>query len=256
MVTALATIIVLGILIFVHEFGHFLVAKLCHIRVEAFSLGFPPKLLHKQIGDTDYRLSVVPLGGYVKMLGENPKDEVPPELEPYSFSHHPLWHRFLIVLAGPTFNLLFAVLALALVFTFSGVPYFTTEVGGVKPESPAARAGLQPGDRIEAVGGEPVARWEDMTQRIRQVGEKPVTLSVKRGDQTLEVRLAPERMETSDIFGGKVSAVIIGITSGENPAVERVGPLAALEEGVAYSYRLACLTGQSMYKLLAREMPG
>jgi regulator of sigma E protease len=255
MVTALATIIVLGILIFVHEFGHFLVAKLCHIRVEAFSLGFPPKLLHKQIGDTDYRLSVVPLGGYVKMLGENPKDEVPPELEPYSFSHHPLWHRFLIVLAGPTFNLVFAVLALALVFTFSGIPYFTTEVGGVKPESPAARAGLQPGDQIVAVSGEPVGRWDDMTQKIRQVGEKPVTLSVKRGDQALEVRLVPERMETSDIFGGKVFAVIIGITSGENPAVEQVGPLTALEEGVTYSYRLSCLTVQSMYKLLAREVP-
>ena len=82
MMTALATIVVLGVLVFVHELGHFLMAKLFGVRVDAFSLGFPPKLLHKKIGDTDYRLSVVPLGGYVKLFGENPKDEVPPELEP------------------------------------------------------------------------------------------------------------------------------------------------------------------------------
>ena len=136
MMTVLATIIVLGVLVFVHELGHFLMAKLFGVRVDAFSLGFPPKLLHKKIGDTDYRLSVVPLGGYVKLFGENPKDEVPPELQPVSFSHHPLWHRFLIVLAGPAFNLIFAAVALSLVFTFSGIPYLTTEIGGVKEGSP------------------------------------------------------------------------------------------------------------------------
>ena len=139
MITALATILVLGVLVFVHELGHFLMAKLFGVRVDAFSLGFPPKLLHKKIGDTDYRLSVVPLGGYVKLFGENPKDEVPLELQPVSFSHHPLWHRFLIVLAGPAFNLIFAALALFLVFTFSGIPYLTTEVGGVKEAPPRPR---------------------------------------------------------------------------------------------------------------------
>ncbi len=85
MTTVLATIIVLGVLIFVHEFGHFLLAKLLGVRVEVFSLGFPPKLLHKKVGETDYRLSVIPLGGYVKLLGENPGEEVPPEMQPYSF---------------------------------------------------------------------------------------------------------------------------------------------------------------------------
>ena len=154
MITVLATIIVLGVLVFVHEFGHFLMAKLFGVRVDAFSLGFPPKVLHKQIGETDYRLSVIPLGGYVKLFGENPKDEVPPELESVSFSHHPLWHRFLIVMAGPAFNLLFAVLALFLVFAFSGIPYLTTEIGGVKEGSPAAQAGLQ-NRRPDPGGGRP-----------------------------------------------------------------------------------------------------
>jgi regulator of sigma E protease len=255
MITALATIIVLGVLVFVHELGHFLMAKLFGVRVDAFSLGFPPKLLHKKIGDTDYRLSVVPLGGYVKLFGENPKDEVPPELQPVSFSHHPLWHRFLIVLAGPTFNLIFAALALTLVFTFSGIPYLTTEIGGVKEGSPAAQAGLQKGDQVLSVGGQAVNRWEYLSAKIRENGEKPLTLSVRRGDRDFQVQVTPQLMETSDIFGAKVSAVIIGISSGDTPAVEHVGPVQALTLGVVYTGRLTWLTVESLYKLVVREVP-
>jgi regulator of sigma E protease len=255
MTTVLATIIVLGVLVFVHEFGHFLMAKLFGVRVEAFSLGFPPKVLHKQIGETDYRLSVIPLGGYVKLFGENPKDEVPPELEPVSFSHHPLWHRFLIVLAGPVFNLIFAVLALFMVFIFSGVPYLTTEIGGVKAGSPAAQAGLQKGDQILSVEGQSVSRWDDLSKKIRQRGEHPLTLSVRRGDRDFPIQLTPQRMETADIFGGTVSAVIIGISSGDLPAVEQVGPIRALRLSLAYTGRLTWLTVESLYKLVAREVP-
>lgn len=255
MITALATILVLGVLVFVHELGHFLMAKLFGVRVDAFSLGFPPKLLHKKIGDTDYRLSVVPLGGYVKLFGENPKDEVPLELQPVSFSHHPLWHRFLIVLAGPAFNLIFAALALFLVFTFSGIPYLTTEVGGVKEGSPAAQAGLQKGDRILSVGGQSVSRWEQLSLKIRQNGEQPLILAVRRGDRDFQVQVTPQRMETADIFGGKVSAVIIGISSGDTPAVEHVSPIQALRLGVVYTGRLTWLTVESLYKLVVREVP-
>jgi regulator of sigma E protease len=255
MITALATVIVLGVLVFVHELGHFLMAKLFGVRVDAFSLGFPPKLLHKKIGETDYRLSVVPLGGYVKLFGENPKDEVPPELEPVSFSHHPLWHRFLIVMAGPGFNLIFAALALFLVFAFSGIPYLTTEIGGVKEGSPAAQAGLQKGDRVLSVEGQAVKRWDDLSAKIRQSGEHPVTLSVRRGDRDFQVTVTPQRMETPDIFGGKVAAVIIGISSGDQPAVEQVGPVRALTLGVLYTGRITWLTVESLYKLAAREVP-
>jgi regulator of sigma E protease len=255
MITVLATIIVLGVLVFVHELGHFLVAKFFGVRVDAFSLGFPPKLLHKKIGDTDYRLSVIPLGGYVKLFGENPNDEVPPELEPVSFSHHPLWHRFLIVVAGPTFNLLFAALAFSLVFTFSGIPYLTTQIGGVKESSPAAQAGLEKGDQILAVAGQKVSRWEDLSQKIRDNGEQPLALSVKRGARVFEIRLTPQSMETTDIFGAKVSAVIIGISSGDQLATEHVSPFRALEQGMVYTGRLTWLTVESLYKLLARQVP-
>jgi len=255
MVTFLATIIVLGILIFVHEFGHFLLAKLLGVRVEVFSLGFPPRLLGKKIGDTEYRLSFIPLGGYVKMLGENPKDEVPPELIPYSFLHHPLWHRFLIVLAGPGFNLLFAVLALFLVFTFSGIPYTPTEIGAVKADSPAALAGLQVGDQVVAVDGAPVKRWDDLVEKVRLAQGRPLTLTVVQAGKVLEVQVTPQRMEAQDIFGTKISAWLIGVSAAERVAVDRVGPLTALEEGAVYSYRLCWLTLQSVYKLVLREMP-
>jgi regulator of sigma E protease len=255
MTTFVATIIVLGVLIFMHELGHFLVAKLCGVRVEAFSLGFPPKLLHKKIGDTDYRLSVVPLGGYVKLLGENPNDEVPPGLEPYSFMHHPLWHRISIVLAGPMFNLFFAILALFLIFAISGIPYLTTDIGGVKPDSPAAQAGLRQGDQVLSLDGRPVRRWDDLARQIRQTGTRPLLVKVQRGEEVLEVRLVPQAMETTDIFGSKVAAVLIGISSGERLLMEQVGPLKALKEGFVYTYRLCYLTVQSILKLLSREMP-
>jgi regulator of sigma E protease len=255
MTTVVATIIVLGVLIFVHELGHFLFAKIFRVRVDAFSLGFPPKLLHKKIGETDYRLSVIPLGGYVKLFGENPNEEVPPELEPVSFSHQPLWRRFIIVLAGPSFNLLFSVIALFLVFTFAGISYLTTEVGGVKADSPAAKAGLQKGDKILSIAGQPVVRWDQLSEKIRQIGEHPLTLSVKRGERVFQIRLTPQHMETTDIFGAKVSALIIGITAGGEVGIEQVSPLNALAQGFIYTWRLTWLTVESLYKLMLRQVP-
>jgi regulator of sigma E protease len=252
--TILATLVVLGVLVFVHEFGHFLVAKLLGVRVEIFSLGFPPKLVAKKLGETDYRISVVPLGGYVKLLGENPNDEVPPELIPRSFQHRPLWHRALIVLAGPAFNFIFAFLALALLFAISGLPYVPTEVSRIIPDSPAARAGLKPGDLIVAVNGTPVKRWEDLSHQIRQHGGQTLTLSVKRGDQTLDFKVTPEKRESENLFGQKVQAYQIGVASSERLAIEELGPGRAVEEGMSYTLRIAALTLQSIYKLITREI--
>jgi len=255
MITVLATVIVLGVLIFIHELGHFLLAKACGVRVDIFSLGFPPRLVHKQVGETDYRLSVIPLGGYVKLFGENPHDEVPPELEHRSFMHQSLGRRFLIVLAGPGFNFLFAVLALFLVFAFAGIPYLTTEIGGVSEGSPAARAGLQKGDRVLAVAGQPVQRWEELSPKIKEKGERPLTLEVKRGEKVFQVNVTPQRQEITDDFGGKVSAVLIGIRAPEEFSVERVSPAQAVSKSVSSSLRIAWLTLETFYKLLAREIP-
>jgi regulator of sigma E protease len=252
--TIMATLVVLGVLVFVHELGHFLLAKLLKVRVEIFSLGFPPKLISKQIGETDYRISVVPLGGYVKLLGENPNDEVPPELLPHSFLHRPLWQRAVIVLAGPTFNFLFAVLALFMLFAISGLPYVPTEVGKLIEGAPAERAGLKAGDVILAVDGTPVKRWEELSNQIRERGGQPLSLAIKRADQDLEIQVTPEKRESINLFGQKVMAFQIGVASSERLVTEELGPLQALEEGLLYSLRIAALTLQSIYKLIAREI--
>ncbi len=256
MTTFVATVIVLGVLIFVHELGHFLLAKLLGVRVEVFSLGFPPRLLHKQVGDTDYRLSVVPLGGYVKLLGENPNDEVPEELLPYSFMHHPLWHRFLVVLAGPTFNLLFAVVAFWAVFTFSGIPYLTTEIGKVMEDSPSARAGLQKGDLVLSVNNQKVMRWQDLAEMIGKSGEKPVVLSVKRREQVFPVTLTPQIMEVpADMFGNKTKSFKIGVTAADHVELEKVGPERAFIEGMTATWDYSVQIVLGFYKLMAREVP-
>jgi regulator of sigma E protease len=252
--TVIATVAVLGALIFVHELGHFLTAKLLGVRVEIFSLGFPPKLISKQIGETDYRISVVPLGGYVKLLGENPNDEVPPELLPQSFLHRPLWQRAAVVLAGPAFNFLFAFLALFLLFAVSGLPYVPTDVGRVIEASPAERAGLKSGDVIVAVDGAPVKRWEDLSRQIRQHGGQTLLLTVRRDHQNLELKVTPEKRESENLFGQKVQAFQIGVASSERLVIEELGPFQALEEGLSYSLRIAALTLQSLFKLITREI--
>lgn len=255
MTTIIATIVVLGLLIFVHEFGHFLLAKLLGVKVQAFSLGFPPTLLRKKWGETEYRLSIIPLGGYVKLMGENPDDPVPPGEEHRSFSHHPLWHRALIVLAGPGFNLLFAVVALTLIFAFSGIPYVLPRVGEVMPDSPAAQAGLKKDDLVTAIDGRPIERWEELVQAVRAAGERPLVMTVKRGEETLTLTLTPRYMETTNIFGQKISAPLIGVTAGQHLAVSRVGPVGALGHGVAYTGRIMEITLLSIWKLLRQELP-
>lgn len=255
METILATLMVIGVLIFVHELGHFLVAKYYGVGVEAFSLGFPPKLISKKVGETDYRISIIPLGGYVKLVGENPGEEVPPEKQARSFSHRPLRQRSAIVAAGPVFNLLFAIIALSLVFTFTGLPYFKAEIGGVQPGSPAEEAGLQKGDLVLSINGQEVARWEDLSRLILSSGDEPLEVKFRRGGQDLQVALQPRTMETSNIFGEKVSARLIGVSAPDHYEIERVDPLSAWWHGLTYSYRILEVTVVSIGKLITQKVP-
>ena len=136
-----AFVVVLGVLIFFHELGHFLVARLFGVGVEKFSLGFGPRIFGKTVGLTDYRLSAIPLGGYVKMVGDEPDAELEPEMIPYSFTHKHVFKRILIVAAGPFFNLLLAVIIYCVFFFFIGTEDIRPVVNHVVPDSPAARAG-------------------------------------------------------------------------------------------------------------------
>ena len=248
--TLISFVVSLGILIFIHEFGHFLVAKLFRVRVERFSLGFGPRLLGKKVGDTDYRISAFPLGGYVKMLGESTDDEIPQELEPVSFSHQPLRRRMAIVAAGPVSNLLLAVILYALIFGLFGLTKTTTHIGSVTPDSPAAAAGLQPDDKVLEIAGTPVQEWSELSQLIQGSGGKPIELKVQRGNATFTVVLTPEIKETQTILGEKVSRPLIGIVASNNVIVEKINPLEAGYYAVSHTINMIELTFVVLGKLI------
>ena len=192
---------VLGVMILVHEFGHYAVAKMCGVRVEVFSLGFCKRLLGFRRGDTDYRISALPLGGYVKMSGENPMEVRTGD--PGEFMSHPRWQRFLIAIAGPAMNV---ILALGIVTAVYMIHYEhdwyldqPSRVGWVDENSPAAKAGLKPGDLITQIDGESNPLWEDTRAKIAISPGQAIPLVVKRSDQTLNTTVTPDTYGPSRI---------------------------------------------------------
>ncbi len=154
-------VVFLGVLVTVHELGHFLVAKACGVKVLRFSIGFGPRIFGFTKGETEYRIAWIPLGGYVKMAGEQPQDEVSPEDAKRSFLNQAPWKRAAILVAGPAFNLIFPILAYFLVYLHP-VEVESTRIGYVEPEMPAALAGLKPGDRVVSVDGHEVKTFREL----------------------------------------------------------------------------------------------
>lgn len=189
--TLVSFVFVLGVLIFIHELGHHVVAKLLGIRVETFSLGFGPRLLGFRMGDTDYRVSLIPLGGYVKMTGENPDEELTGSHE--EFLSRPKRHRFAVVIAGPLMNLGLAVALLSVGFmNGTEVPVYEKQpgvLGEVLPDSPAAAAGLQQGDTIVAIDRDATPTWKDVQFSIATSPNLLREVEYVRGDETLSTEI-------------------------------------------------------------------
>jgi regulator of sigma E protease len=152
MTSIIGLLIVLGVLIFFHELGHFIMARAFGVGVEKFSLGFGPAIVKWKKGRTEYCISAFPLGGFVKMVGEQPDVELSDEDRPYSFTHKPVAQRMLIVGAGPVFNFLLAIIIFFGLFSILGLMILQPEIGEVRPNSPAYEAGIQKGDWIVSVG--------------------------------------------------------------------------------------------------------
>jgi regulator of sigma E protease len=214
--TLLAFAFVLGVLVFVHELGHFMMARWHGVRVLTFSLGFGPKLLKTRRGDTEYCISAIPLGGYVKMAGENPEDERTGASD--EFMSKTKWQRFQIFIMGPVMNLALAVVLLAIVLMQGvDVPVYQDEppvIGGVLPDSAAAKAGLQYGDRVVMVNGDEVNTWEDFFMAIGTKADREVPLTVLRDgrEQTITVRpVAEGRFQIGEI--GVMPDVYPGVRS-------------------------------------------
>ena len=236
-----AFVLMLGVLIFVHELGHFLVAKLCGVRVLRFSLGFGPPIgigrwrLAFRRGETEYVAAWFPLGGYVKMLGEHSDEEsgeagVAPEpvVDPErAFNRKPVWQRLLILCAGPGMNLLLPV-GIFLAVLMVGMPRPAPLIGTVEPSSPAARAGLQVGDRVLAVSGRPVRWWDDVEEAVRASAGQRVTLRIARDGAESDVALAVEARPGLDPYGSPAQvgwaglghprfAAVVGIPAAGRP---------------------------------------
>ncbi|HWU39189.1 MAG TPA: RIP metalloprotease RseP, partial [Candidatus Acidoferrum sp.] len=210
--TILAAIVVLGILIFVHELGHFLVAKRSRVGVLKFSLGFGPKLVGVKRGETEYLLSALPLGGYVKMVGEDPTDQSAEAADPSrSFSQKSVGTRARIILAGPLANLVLPVLIFWGVFMIVGQPYSLPIVGPPEADSPAAQAGLQAGDQIDAVNKVRVKRWNDVETAVQASAGKPLDFTLTRDGRTFDVRLTPRAISAPDIFGQETQTWDLGL---------------------------------------------
>jgi regulator of sigma E protease len=228
---------VLGVLVFVHEFGHYAVAKLCGVRVETFSLGFGKRLWGFRRGETDYRISVLPLGGYVKMAGENPMEARTGD--PGEFSSHPRWQRFLIAIAGPVMNILLAVVVLTVTYMFHhefpAVAKSPVDVIFVNPDSPAEKAGIRRGDRIVKVESIQNPNWNQVLLRMAINPNQPVPVILAREGREVGVTVVP------DVYGvdkmgdaGLEPPVVAGTVEAGSPAEKagiRAGDVLLMVEG-------------------------
>ncbi|MEA4990504.1 putative zinc metalloprotease [bioreactor metagenome] len=274
--TIIAVVVVLGGLIFFHELGHFAVARGLGMGVSTFSLGFGPKILKYRKGKTEYALSLVPLGGYVALVGESDPKDIPEGFtEKESFALRPAWQRLLVVAAGPAANILLAWLLCWTLALGWGTPVLLPQVGGVVQNGPADKAGIQPGDTIVSINGAAVANWQAMADAITQSNGKTLAVTLSRpdmapqaDDQTradeaaqpeqgmiISVELTPERSIRKTIFGEEESAWLIGIRNSGAVRLVQHGFADAAIAGAGQTADMVSLTWQSFVKLAERVVP-
>ena len=226
MTTLLSFLFVLGVLVFIHELGHFLLARWNGVRVLTFSLGFGPKLLKVQRGDTEYCLSAIPLGGYVKMAGENPDD--PQTGADDEFMAKTKWQRFQILIAGPAMNILLAVVLLAGILMGGAevLAYLDQPaiVGAVQPGSPAEKAGLQPGDQITRFGSADVRNWEHLEMAVASRPETEVDVTVVRGGGEQQLKIRPDLTEIRTRSDARFEIGTIGVLPDVYPTIATIVP--------------------------------
>jgi regulator of sigma E protease len=224
MVSALVSVFILGLLVIVHELGHFLAARRAGVRILRFSVGFGPRLIRWTRGETEYAVSAIPLGGYVKMAGEQQAECAH---QPWEYLSKPIGTRARIVFAGPFVNYLVALVSLWIVFLV-GYPELLPIVGSVVEGTPAHAAGLKPGDRILSVEGHPMASWEEMTQRIHVSPDRPLAFVIERGMGSMTVTITPRPKTIRDPFGRSRMVGLIGISPSGAFHAARLGPVEAV----------------------------
>ena len=239
-------IVLLGTLVLVHEFGHYAAAKLFGVKVLTFSLGFGPRLLGFKWGETEYQIAALPLGGYVKMAGDDPTEPLPEADKGRGFLEQKPWKRAVIALAGPLMNLLFPMLAYFAAFSMVTMEYEPL-VASVFPGQPAFAAGIRPGDRITSVAGRPIRCFSELQETIRERAGIPTEIGYRRGGEELTVTLTPGSYEEKNILGKSTRGVIgIGLTA-RAPIVAILGSEAsspAFAAGIRNFDRIVAVQGK------------
>jgi len=246
---------VLSVLIAFHEWGHFLAARWLGVKVLTYSIGFGPKLWRRQSGDTEYCLSAIPLGGYVRLFGDDPNEAVEPSAQAQAFLFQPTASKLAIVAAGPFFNLL-----LAFLFFFGlhlvGMPQHMPVLGEIAPDKPAMQAGFQAGDRVVSIDGVPVKKWEEMTDLIEQRAGRSLQVIVLRSGVRTTLTVVPDTVEKPTLPFGEVRRVgQIGVRDGGVFETVRFGPLDAFTQGLAMTGHWTYLTVVSLGKMVQGAVP-
>ncbi len=247
--------IVLGVLITFHEFGHFIIAKLFNVKVLKFSLGFGPKVIGKKLGETEYIISAFPLGGYVKMLGEDNDDDITLEEEGRSFSAQSPLKRIAIAAAGPTFNFILAFLLFLGIYSISGYTAMTAEIGQVRVNSPADKAKIMKGDTIEYIEGNKINEWMDIKKFVENNAGNDLDVVINRGGKRIKVTVCPEEEVVKNIFGEDIKSALIGIVASGNISKYKLNPFQALVKATEKTWEITSLTVITIIKLFQGVVP-
>ena len=250
MSSALVFMFVLGVLVVVHEFGHFIAAKSVGVRVEKFSIGFGPMIFGKQFGETEFCVSLLPLGGFVKLAGESPEEC---QGKPWEFNSKNLLQKFVIVFAGPFMNAFLAFAIFSMIYLV-GQPVLSNKVGKVLDGTPAQAAGILPNDRVLAVNGQSVVYWEDILAQMHKNPEK-VIFTIDRSGSKQEITITPKTQETKALFGKKVSISFVGIAPSSEMVYVKSAPLKAVILGADKVWKMSGMIFYSLGLMVTGAMP-
>lgn len=245
-------VVVLSVLVFVHEFGHYWVARRCRVKIDAFSIGFGPEIFGwtDRVG-TRWRIALVPMGGFVKMFGDadassRPDTAAAAEMDEaqrqVSFMHKKLWQKALVVSAGPAANFLFAILVMTALFAIVGQPFTPPIIGKVIPESAAEKAGLKAGDVVESVDGTAVHRFEELQQMVSLDPGQPLNLEVMRDGQTVPIVATPTVVNEKDRFGNVARIGRLGVYPSSEVVIRHEDPATAFWQATRETWSITSNT--------------